>query len=288
MTAPIFSGMPEPLQTPDTPTEAPGTPNSTITSLSTLSTTAFKDGHRGSSFPFPSQGHHRHSSNILEAERADRISRLAGLERVSALRGTGAGQMSLGGQNPGYFDHNGNPVYITKMSTVGSASATESVGEQTTTWASGSFREDEDHMSEETIDDRERYSTPTMDDDHDRDGDCMSDNQSLVGFGEGAGSTVSGPIYVRSRGVMSQNQSGPGTPVHLDVERQRKEARMVDAFTEESLSHCYTDTIRRAEGKEQAERLIRERIGGNSITRCLGSPDEGSRGSGRYQEDENR
>ncbi|CAD6503057.1 BgTH12-02728 [Blumeria graminis f. sp. triticale] len=281
MTAPTFSGMPEPLQTPDTPTEAPGTPNSTTTSLSTLSTTAFKDGHRGSSFPFPSQGHHRLSSNILEAERADRISRLAGLERVSALRGTGAGQMALGGQVAGYFDHNGNPVYMTKMSTVGSASATEGTEEQTTTWASGSFREDEDHMSEETIDDRERYSTPTMDDDHDHDrdgdGDGMSDNQSLVGFGEGAGSTVSGPIYVRGRGVLSQNQSGPGTPVHLDVDRQRRDARIVDALTDDSLGNCFTDTIRRAEGKEQAERIIRERIGSNSITLCQGSPDEGSR-----------
>ena len=62
-----------------------GTPNSATTSLSALSTTAIKDGHRGS--VIPSAGHQqRVSTNTLDAERADRISRLAGLERVTTVR----------------------------------------------------------------------------------------------------------------------------------------------------------------------------------------------------------
>lgn len=73
---------------------------------------------------------------------------------------------------------------LKERSTVGSASATGSIGGRTT-WASGSdaFFEP-DKMSE----------------DHDNDGSSsvggMSDegNASLVGFGEGANSTISGPI----------------------------------------------------------------------------------------------
>lgn len=101
------------------------------------------------------------------------------------------------------------------MSTVGSASATGSAGGQTTTWASGSARgDDEDKMSMDTnyrdIDERDRYSTMDLEDD----GDGMSDegNASLVGFGEGAGSTVSGPTYSRS-------QRGPESVVPGTAER---------------------------------------------------------------------
>jgi transcription elongation factor len=117
------------------------------------------------------------------------------------------------------------------MSTVGSASATGSTGGRTTTWASGSQKgqtdvDDEDQMSMDAnyrdIDDRDRYSTSAMDED--MDGDAMSDDTSLVGFGEGAGSTVSGPTYSRrdlasspaigKNGLASQLQSsGGGTPV---------------------------------------------------------------------------
>jgi hypothetical protein len=97
------------------------------------------------------------------------------------------------------------------MSTVGSASATGSVGGRTTTWASGSARGDEeDKMSMDTnyrdIDERDRYSTMELDDD----ADGMSDegNASLVGFGEGAGSTVSGPTYTRSQRVPEASGAG--------------------------------------------------------------------------------
>merc|ERR1712093_432807 len=175
-------------------------------------------------------------------ERADRISFLAGLERVSTVRpnqnqqgGTVAGPSA--GQIPGYFDQNGNPVYTTKMSTVGSASATGSAGGRTTTWASGS--------------------TKGQTEAGDEDMDGMSDDASLVGFGEGAGSTVSGPIYSRRdlaaspavgrSGLASQLQSsGSGTP---------------------GESQGYVDSSRVASpgaGVQAAERIMRDRVDGGS------------------------
>jgi hypothetical protein len=215
-----------------------GTPNSATTSLSALSTTAIKDGHRGAPLP----GHHGHhlSTNTLEAERADRISRLAGLERVATARqGQAAGvPYTQTPPIPGYFDAQGNPVYAPKMSTVGSASATGSVGGRTTTWASGSQKgmnegegegegDDEDEMSMDTnyrdIDERDRYSTM----DQSEDGDGMSDegNASLVGFGEGAGSTVSGPTYTRSRQVvgsgLASEQKGSSADTAEKIVRER-------------------------------------------------------------------
>jgi hypothetical protein len=107
-------------------------------------------------------------------------------------------------------------MYVAKMSTVGSASATGSSGGNTTTWVSGSGSgrgyadadtddaadRTTDQMSMETsyrdmIDERDQYSMMEQSED----GDGMSDegNASLVGFGEGAGSTMSGPTYTRNR-----------------------------------------------------------------------------------------
>ncbi|OAA66043.1 hypothetical protein ISF_03881 [Cordyceps fumosorosea ARSEF 2679] len=159
---PAYINIPQPGSNPDTPSEIPGTPTSTTTSLSALSTTAIKDGHRGHMPSGPLGRGHQHtpSTTSLEAERADRISRLAGLERVSTLRappqsphpiatgattGVAGGASSLSPQTtptsttgfpanfpashnltPSYFDVNGQPVAVTKMSTVGTASATES------------------------------------------------------------------------------------------------------------------------------------------------------------------
>ncbi|KAI1006384.1 hypothetical protein K3495_g1834 [Podosphaera aphanis] len=247
--------MPEPTPTSETPSEAPGTPNSATTSLSSLSTTAIKDGHRGSSFPLLYYGHQqRPSSNTLEAERADRISRLAGLERISAGRaglnqaqaGVGSSLYHTGGQIPGYFDQNGNPIYATKISTVGSASATESISGQATTWASSSVKEDEEIMSEGTADERDIYSMCAVDEDVDRDADGMSDSQSLVAFGEGAGSTVSGPIYVRNRAVVgqSQSQSGSGTQMSGEIERPRREVKNNDSLADESSCSGCTEIVR--------------------------------------------
>ncbi|KAI6245749.1 hypothetical protein HI914_06143 [Erysiphe necator] len=256
MNTPKLVDLPDSTLNSETPTEAPGTPNSTTTSLSTLSTTAIKDGHRGIPLAPAFYGsQQRRSSNILEAERADRISRLAGLERVSGVRfnenpsqgGSGSGSI-LSGQNL-IFDANGNPININKKSTVGSASMTGSMGERTTTWASGSMRGDDDCQSLDTADDRDRFSASAIDEELDRDTDGMSDNQSLVGFGEGAGSTGSGPIYVGDKIMTIQNQSGPNTQMPTDPDRQSKEVRLADRALNESPSSSHTDTIRYSEGK---------------------------------------
>lgn len=133
-----------------------GTPTSTTTSLSALSTTAIKDGHRGHATATTHHpGHQQHASQgSLEAERADRISRLAGLSNVNQLRSPPSAGSAAPARNsnspqttptsavfphtthrpiapliqgaPAYFDSNGQPVAVTKMSTSGTASATES------------------------------------------------------------------------------------------------------------------------------------------------------------------
>ncbi|KAF4635130.1 hypothetical protein G7Y89_g2967 [Cudoniella acicularis] len=297
-----------------------GTPNSTTTSLSALSTTAIKDGHRGHAFPQGRGHHHTPSSNTLEAERADRISRLAGLERVSTARppnpnlaGGAAGNNNAGlGQIPGYFDQNGNPVYTTKMSTVGSASATGSVGGRTSTWASGSAKAqtdgDDDEMSMDTNYrdmEADRYSASAIDED--MEGDGMSDDTSLVGFGEGAGSTVSGPIYSRrdiasspavaKSALAAQLQSSvPGTPASasttMTTEQQRRDARMLDGLAADEPATGYVDTAARdgrgvsMPGRETAERILRERLDGDGEARKppLGSPDEAGLGKFYFED----
>ncbi|KAK0649347.1 hypothetical protein B0T16DRAFT_456771 [Cercophora newfieldiana] len=262
---PTLINLPQPPSQPDTPSEMPGTPTSTTTSLSALSTTAIKDGHRGHAHHAPHHRGHQHnlSINSLEAERADRISRLTGLSGVSALRGGppfGANNPGAGGfpqqpfnnfqqttptsnvfpnlnPAPAYFDAAGQPVAATKMSTVGSASATESIAGRTSNTETGDgsgggrFDDDDetrrDDDDERSIDTNEAETEIEMDsasgymredarmdeDDIEMmaarstgtggggffDMDRMSDDgsASLVGFGEGAGSTVSGPIYHR-------------------------------------------------------------------------------------------
>lgn len=165
-----------------------GTPNSTTTSMSELSTVAIKDGHRGhphhhSTVRFPAQV----AENNVDAERADRISRLAGLERLSAVRPSSSASLPPGAsathpQGQGFFDAPIAPPTLKERSTVGSASATGSVGGRTT-WASGSDAYDAtDKMSED------------QDMDTSSDGGFSEGNASLVGFGEGASSTVSGPV----------------------------------------------------------------------------------------------
>lgn len=207
-----------------------GTPNSGTTSLSALSTTAIKDGHQGQPFP---HGRHAHQSSsastssttTLEAERADRISRLAGLERIATARqgqspSNAAQHVSHG---PGYFDSHGA---LKERSTVGSASATGSFGGHTT-WASGSDAFEADKMSE----------GPDVDDGLSSVGN-MSDegNASLVGFGEGANSTISGPTSrppglnrISSGGLnarptsMSSNVSRPN-PLTSYLQQQQQHA----------------------------------------------------------------
>ncbi|KAL9044864.1 MAG: hypothetical protein Q9214_002032, partial [Letrouitia sp. 1 TL-2023] len=195
MNTPTLINLPPPPSDPVTPSDlGPGTPNS---SLSALSTTAIKDGHQG--HPLHHAHGHAHTSssgsdsstNTLDAERADRISRLAGLERVTGLHGASS-HLAPGFSVPqqqqpqplGFFDTAAN-LHAKERSTVGSASATGSMGGRTT-WASGSDLHDADKMSEG---DRASSSAGLSDE----------GNASLVGFGEGASSTVSGPISNAAR-----------------------------------------------------------------------------------------
>ncbi|KAI2631246.1 hypothetical protein GGS21DRAFT_540068 [Xylaria nigripes] len=232
---PMFINIPPSPTNPETPGEIPGTPTSTTTSLSALSTTAIKDGHRGHAhlaLGGPKGHGHHPSTNSLEAERADRISRLAGLERVSTLRApnqshgpnvgspqTNPTSAGAQGQNqpaaltPAYFDANGQPTAFTKVSTVGTASATGSIGARTTEpgerFEADLTDIDEDGFSTDTnfrpmdVDSTMGAIDPMDEDLANRSvggfEDRMSDdgNASLVGFGEGANSTVSGPIYIR-------------------------------------------------------------------------------------------
>lgn len=243
---PTLINLPQPPSNPETP-EIPGTPTSTTTSLSALSTTAIKDGHRGA---LNHRGHHHSlSTNSLEAERADRISRLPGLGTVSSRGGpqynvgsSGSPQTTpmstgfpsnhaqIGGRPPpplAYFDAAGQPTAATKISTVGTASATEgsvSGRSRTTTLAGGGPDDDQDHDMLTEMDSASASGyVDAMDEDlasrsvgtfeaEDRN---MSDdeNASLVGFGEGAGSTVSGPIYHR-RNLPQQNHQTSNTSSH--------------------------------------------------------------------------
>src|SRR5256714_13520739 len=207
MNTPTLINLPPPPS--DTPTDqGPGTPNSGTTSLSALSVVAVKDGHQGHTL---SHGHghgHHHprdsvpSTTTLDAERADRISRLAGLERVSAVRHSAQGHLAPGAGSanppPGYFDS--AAPHIKERSTVGSASATGSVGGRTT-WASVSVDDDTDKMSE------------GPDDGASSTGDLSDEgNASLVGFGEGASSTVSGPVSTATARAAAARQNSMGSP----------------------------------------------------------------------------
>jgi hypothetical protein len=238
--------------------------------MSELSTVAIKDGHRG---------HLQHSHHQpLDAERADRISRLAGLDRMAnstrnLTPGSGIGQPSHPPQ--GYFDSSGQPQIMRERSTVGSASATGSVGGRTT-WASGSDVYDPDKMSE----------------DQDMDASSMggfSDEQSLVGFGEGArtparqqsimGSPVASkvsavPPHLREQAAPSP-MSGVSTLSGQSVEAQRQDARILDGVTyDHNILDTTTRTPPRADpneerGQETTERIMRERMvrdrdGGNN------------------------
>lgn len=125
------------------------------------------------------------STTTLEAERADRISRLAGLERVATARAGGQSPSNAAApvsHTPGYFDSHA-ALAMKERSTVGSASATASIGGHTT-WASGSDAFDADKMSEGPDVDDGVSSVSNVSDEG---------NASLVGFGEGANSTISGP-----------------------------------------------------------------------------------------------
>jgi hypothetical protein len=199
------------------------------------------------------------------------------------------------------------------MSTVGSASATGSGG-NTTTWASGSIKgtegedgEDTDKMSVDTNSayERDRYSTMGQSED----GDGMSDegNASLVGFGEGAGSTMSGPTYTRTRsglGPGSQiggqglgNQGyGGGSPASTatGAVEQRLAAQRLGPVADDSGSG-FVDTSTRSPvpvssrgsgaGAETAERIMKDRLDdGEKKGPALGTPDESNLGKFYFED----
>jgi len=202
-----------------------------------------------------------------------------------------------------------------ERSTVGSASATGSVGGRTT-WASGSDVYDADKMSED-LDDGVSSSAGLSDE----------GNASLVGFGEGASSTISGPVSSvggrapgggrqsglasptvakgnTAQGYMQQQGSGgvgsaspmqgvqsstTSTMTSTAAEQQRREAKMIDGMTYDPNIVDTTATTRRRvhernmgmTGQETAERIVRERLAqgeAGSGRRVLGSPDEGNDG----------
>jgi hypothetical protein len=192
------------------------------------------------------------------------------------------------------------------MSTVGSASATGSIAGRTTTWASSSAKGQTDADDDEREADRmsmdanyrdsDRFSASALDED--LDGDGMSDDTSLVGFGEGAGSTVSGPTYSRSnlvpRASLLQQSSGAGTPLSASTattaEQQRREARMIDGLAADEPSSGYVDTAARGgtgvppgtrgsgDGSQAAETIASRLDDGEGRKPPLGSPDEAGLG----------
>ncbi|KAF2278316.1 uncharacterized protein EI97DRAFT_431562 [Westerdykella ornata] len=275
---PTLINLPPPPSDPATPSEAPGTPNSTTTSMSELSTVAIKDGHRG---------HFPHHHQPADAERADRISRLAGLERLVATRtpsnlGPSSGTGTANNPPPAtaYFDANNQPQMFRERSTVGSASATGSVGGRTT-WASESDVYDPDRMSEE-------QETSSI-------GGFSDEAASLVGASEAGSATPARqqqqqqqsqspavgkasavPSYLREQQAQGQGQA-QGSPSSLgttttsttttnsSVEQQKYEARMLDGLT---YDESFVDTADRTPpltgpgpgGDKTAEEVIREKL----------------------------
>ncbi|KAF2429624.1 hypothetical protein EJ08DRAFT_650278 [Tothia fuscella] len=258
---PHFIGLPPPRADDVATPELPGTPNSGTTTMSELSTVAIKDGHRGH------LQHHHHQP--LDAERADRISRLAGLDRVAQPRAN-LTPSAVGAQTShpphGYFDANNQPQILRERSTVGSASATGSVGGRTT-WASGSDVYDADKMSED-----QEVDNSSM-------GGFSDEGASLVGFGEGArtparqqstiGSPDTGkvtpvPTYMREQAPPSpmSGVSSVATPSNAD---RGLDSKMVDemaygegaADTNDKNSAAAEPNTERS--AETSERLMRER-----------------------------
>ncbi|KXT16036.1 hypothetical protein AC579_7134 [Pseudocercospora musae] len=271
--APTLINLPPPPSEPLTPSDAPGTPNSTrstTTSMSELSTVAIKDGHRGH---LP---HHQHAqgpsglSNQLDAERADRISRLAGLERVTTARNpqtpNSAGHLTPGasGGQPvppavSYFDSTGNPALGRERSTVGSASATGSVGARTT-WAGDSEAgtDNYDKMSESQDQD--------LDVDNSSVGGMSEEGTpSLVAFGEGARTPA-------RQSTISSSAKGV------------REARYIDGMTYDQDVVDTTADARRntarttGAGADQAERIMREHMDTTSNDRMREGAGQGPLG----------
>ena len=203
---------------------------------------------------------------------------------------------------PGYFD-NVTP-HIRERSTVGSASATGSVGGRTT-WASGSVDYDADKMSEDQDDGIS--STGGFSDEG---------NASLVGFGETAGSTVSGPISTATAKALAARQNPMGSPTahkssvlqHVPhqagnamggpaatwaagstdprmMDGMSYDANVIDTTTQPAPPIGQQPPVRPygGVGADMAERIMRDRITDNDGgRRPMGSPDERGQGLGKF------
>lgn len=242
--------------------------------MSELSTVAIKDGHRGH---LP---HHQHQqgpsglSNQLDAERADRISRLAGLERVTTARnpqtpGSVGGHVTPGaggyqGQPPpavSYFDSTGNPALGRERSTVGSASATGSVGARTT-WAGSEAGDNYDKMSESQDQDDNM-----MDMDNSSVGGMSEEGTpSLVAFGEGARTPA-------RQGTL--NAKGVREARYIDGMTYDQDVVDTTAVTPEARRN---PTPRQAGGADQAERIMREHMDTTSNDRMRDGAGQGQLG----------
>lgn len=135
------------------------------------------------------------------------------------------GITSFGPGSP-YFDS--NALQVKERSTVGSASATGSVGGRTT-WASGSVDYDVDKMSEDQDDGVS--STGGFSDEG---------NASLVGFGEGASSTLSGPVSTGVPRMLPGRQnptSAPSVRAGLSSQASQQDARMSGTSTPEAIGN---------------------------------------------------
>jgi hypothetical protein len=140
--------------------------------------------------------------------------------------------------------------------------------------------------------------------DEDLDGDGISDDTSLVGFGEGAGSTVSGPTYSRSnlvpRAGLMQQSSSAGTPLSASTiataEQQRREARKIDGSEKDEPIDGYVDTAARGgggvppstrasgEGTQAAQRILDRLDDGEGWNPPLVSPSEANLGKFYFEE----
>lgn len=120
----------------------------------------------------------------------------------------------------GYFDSNMHPHLMKERSTVGSASATGSAGR--TTWASA------DSFDTDRILDDDGTSSI---------GGFSDENASLVGFGEGANSTVSGPISnapPRIAALLNRQTSG-ATGASGSPSANRSSSHSVPSYTQQSI-----------------------------------------------------
>jgi len=237
--------------------------------MSELSTVAIKDGHRGH---LP---HHRQADNP-GAERADRISRLAGLERVATARqGATSNNLTpnMAGAPPGYFDQTGQHYMGRERSTVGSASATGSIGGHMT-WASGSDVYEPDKMSD----------TQDMEMDASSVGGMSDEQNSLVGFGEGARTPARQQSSYGSPSVSKATPTAPAPHFGLreasmtPVGAQPTAERGIDGQAHDDYDT--SDKYSRAGGASaEAERYMKDRLG---ETGHMGTPDVSNGDLGRF------